>query len=300
VAVGGNEMLLRSLLSERRSQESAADQAGLQYLNATKQSGQGMLETFERFAQQEYISASYQDPFVRSHPVAADRIARLRDLVANSPHVNAKDPPALQLRHDMVRAKISGYLERPQTVFNRYPASDTTLPARYARAIARNCSGNCDTAMGEVDALVRDRPDNPYFIELKGNIYLRSGKNREAIPHLRKALQLAGGQESLIQAELARALLGTEDPGSLEEAITLLRRSILKDDSYAPAHHQLATALYKKGWGPQAELAAAQGYFAEGNVKQAQTFAKRALTKLQPGSPEWLRADDIAKYKEPT
>ena len=54
-----------------------------------------------------------------------------------------------------------------------------------------------------------------------------------------------------------------------------------------------------KGPRPQAELAAAQGYFAEGNVKQAQTFANRALTKLPRGSPEWIRAEDIAKYKEP-
>ena len=100
--MGGNEMLMRSLLSERRAQESAADQAGLRYLEATKQSGQGMLETFERFAQQEYVSATYQDPFVRSHPVATDRLAQLRDRVAESPYANAKDPPAVAAapRHD--------------------------------------------------------------------------------------------------------------------------------------------------------------------------------------------------------
>ena len=155
--------------------------------------------------------------------------------------------------------------------------------------------------MGEVDALIRDKPDNPYFWELKGNLYFRSGKYRDAIPHLRKSLQISGGQESsLVQAELAKALLATGDGATLDEAIALLRRSILRDDSYAIAHHQLATALYKKGLGPQAELAAALGYFAEGNVKQAQIFANRALIKLQRGSPEWIRAEDIAKYKEPT
>ena len=193
--MGGQEMLMRSMLSERRSQESAADQAGLQYLEATQQSGRGMLETFEGFAQQEYVSATYQDPFVRSHPVAADRIARLRELVAKSPYVNKKDPPELQLRHDLVRAKISGYLEGPQTVLNRYPARDTSLPARYARAIARNCSGRCDQAIGEVDALIGSKPDNPYFWEIKGSFYYRGGKQREAIAPLRKALQLAGGKD---------------------------------------------------------------------------------------------------------
>jgi predicted Zn-dependent protease len=104
VMQGGQDVIMRGLLSERRSQESAADQAGLKYLNATKQSGQGMLTTFERFQQQEYVSDQYKDPFVRSHPVATDRLARLRELVTTSPYVNQKDPPELQLRHDLMRA----------------------------------------------------------------------------------------------------------------------------------------------------------------------------------------------------
>ncbi len=300
VAMGGQDILMRSLLSEPRSQESAADQAALKYLAATKQSGRGMLETFERFAQQEYVSATHQDPFVRSHPVAADRIARLRDLVAQSPYVNERDPPTLQIRHDMARAKISGYLERPQVVFNRYPASDNSLPARYARAIARNCSGRCDSHISEVDALLREKPDNPYFWELKGNFLYWSGKHRESIPNLRKALQLAGGDESLIQTELAQAMLATEDKSVLDEAIGLLRRSIATDKGHGPSHLSLATAYYRKGLLPQADLAAAQGHFADGNVKRAQDFAKRALVKLPTGSPGWLQADDIVKYKQPS
>jgi predicted Zn-dependent protease len=300
VMFGGNEMVMRSLLSEQRSQESAADQAGLRYLDATHQSGHGMLETFERFAQQEYVSASYQDPFVRTHPVAADRIAQLRDRVAKSPYVDVRDPPQLQLRHDMMRAKISGYLERPQVVFNRYPATDNSLPARYARAIAHNCSGKCTDAMGEVDALLRDKPDNPFFWELKGNLLFWVGNQREAVAALRKSLKLVGGDESLIQAELAQSMLATEDISLLEEAIALLRRAATLDEDNAMTHHQLANAFYKKGQFPQADLEAAQAHFVEGNVKQAQIFARRALVKLPRGSPEWIRAEDIVNYKEPT
>jgi predicted Zn-dependent protease len=299
VGLLGQEMVMRSFLAERRSQESAADQAGMRFLEATQQSGRGMLETFEGFAQQEYVSANYQDPFVRSHPVAADRIARLRELVAKSPFASKKDPPELQLRHDLVRAKISGYLESTQAVSNRYPAKDTSLPARYARAIARNCSGRCDQAIGEVEALIRELPDYPYFWELKGNFHYWGGKHREAIAPLRKALQLAGGSEPLMQVELAQAMLATEDRGMLDEAIGLLKRAVSADSNHATAHHLLGTAFARKGDYPQAELAAAQAHFAEGNIKEAHRFAKRAVTKLTPGSPDWLRADDIIKYKQP-
>jgi predicted Zn-dependent protease len=258
-----------------------------------------MLEIFEDFAQQEYLPSAHQDMYMRSHPAAAQRIAQLRDLVARSPYLDAKDPPALQFRHDMVRAKLAGYLQSPQTVFNEYRANDSSLPARYARAIARNCKGKCDQAIGEVDALIKERPDNPFFWEIKGSFLRWSGKSREAIPSLRKALQLSGGNESLIQTELAQAMLATEDPALLEEAMPLLKRAILTDPTHPIAHHQLAIAFYRKGQYPQADLAAAQGYFAEGNIKQAQTFAGRALAKLPRGTPDWIRAEDITKYKAP-
>ena len=237
---------------------------------------------------------------MRSHPVASDRLARLRERVEQSPYANTKDSAELQLRHDMMRAKLSGYVDRPQTVYNRYPAKDTSLPARYARAIARNCSGRCADNLGDVDALIKEKPDNPYFWELKGNLLQSSGKHAEAVAPLRKALQLSGGAEPLIMSELAQSLASSDNSAAMDEAIELLRKSILADDSYAPSHHQLATVFYKKERYPQADLAAAQGHFAEGNIPQAKIFAKRAMAKLQRGSPEWIKAEDIANYKMPT
>ncbi len=300
VAMGGNDMLMRSLLSERRSQESAADQAGLTYLHATRQSGRGMLATFERFAQQEYISEQHKDPFVRSHPVATDRLRQLRDKVEASPFAAVKDDPALQLRHDMMRAKISGFLERPQTVANRYPAADASLPARYARAISSNCSGRCAQNIGLVDALLKEQPYSPFFWELRGHLLYFQGQYREAIPAMRRALQLAGGDETLMMINLAQALLGTEDNAVLDEAITLLRRAVVREVDYSVPHHHLAKAFYRKGQHPQADLSAAQAHFIEGNVKQAQIFAKRAQTRLPQGSPEWIKAEDIISYKQPS
>jgi predicted Zn-dependent protease len=296
----GQELVMRSLLAERRSQESAADQAGLRFLNATHQSGRGMLETFEKFAQQEYISDKQKDPFVRSHPVAADRMAQLRELVQHSPSYDAKDPPQLQLRHDMMRAKLAGYLERPQVVFNRYPVSDNSLPARYGRAIAKFMQGGPDglpTALVEVESLVRERPDNPHFWELKGDLMIRSGHSRDAIAPLRQALKLSG-EASLIRVQLASALLATNDPGVVSEAIDLLRRSLV-DEQNQRAYRALADAYYRQGKQADADAAIAQAYFVEGDVKQAQVFAQRAQRALRQGSPAWIKMDDIINYKPP-
>ena len=301
IMYGGNALIMRGLMAERRSQESAADQAGLQLLNATKQSGQGMLETFERFAQQEYISEAYKDAFARSNPLSADRISRLRQHVMQSPHYNAKDPPQLQLRHDLMRAKLSGYLERPGIVFNRYPAADKSLPARYARAIARffqGGAGGLQAALAETNSLIRDRPSNPYFWELKGDLLMRSGKMRDAIPSLRQALKLAP-DSSLMRVQLAAALQNETSKAATNESVKLLRRSLV-DDQNSRAFRLLANDYYKQGKRPKADAMIAQAYFQEGNLKQAQIFAKRAQIKLRTGTPEWLKNDDIINYKPRT
>ena len=298
VMLGSDDVIMRSILADRRAQESSADQAGLKYLNATRQSGRGMLETFERFANQEYVSDTYKDPFVRTHPVASDRLAQLRELVQKSPYYNERDPPQLQQRHDLVRAKISGYLERPQTVFNRYPQTDNSLPARYARAIARYFQSGIQASLPEAEALIRERPDNPYFLELKGDVLMRSGKSAEAIEPLRRAYRMTKGA-SLIGVRLAQGLLALEGQQVTDEAIELCRKAVVEDEN-PQAYRLLGTAYYKRGRLPEADLATAQAHFLEGDVKQAQIFAKRAQVKLKPGSPEWIRADDILKYKTPT
>ncbi|MGE3231627.1 MAG: M48 family metalloprotease, partial [Hyphomicrobium sp.] len=302
VLMGGNELIMRGLTAERRSQESAADQAGLKYLNATGQSGLGMLTTFERFAGQELFSDAHRDAFARTHPVAADRLARLRQLVESSPYYKATDPPELQARHDMIRAKLSGYMEAPSVVFNRYPASDTSYPARYARAIAsfRQGAGGLEQGLAIADGLIRDQPNNPYFWEIKGDFLQKSGRPREAIAPLRKALRLLNGDAPLIGMQLAQALVQTKDPKLTDEAIQLLRSAVQKEPDNATAYNTLGQAYYDKGWGPRAELARAQGLFYFGALKEAQEFAKRAQSGLKAGSPDWVTADDIINFKPQT
>ena len=302
VMMGGNELIMRGLTAERRSQESAADQAGLQYLNATKQSGRGMLATFERFAGQELFSDAHRDAFARTHPVATDRLARLRQLVETSPYYNTEDPPQLQHRHDMMRAKLSGYMEAPSIVFNRYPVSDSSLPARYARAIAsfRQGAGGFEQGMAGIESLIRDQPNNPYFWEVKGDFLQKAGRPREAIPALRKALQIHKGDAPLVGVQLAQALLQTKDAQFSDEAISLLRKAVQREPDNATAYNTLGQAYYDKGLLPQSELARAQGLFYFGALKQAQEFAKRAQAGLKPGSPDWVKADDIINYKPQT
>ena len=145
------EIIRRSLLSYQRQQEENADRAGVKFLTATGQSAKGMYETFKRFTNDSLFAAHGADPYVQSHPMPAERVAALEQIARTSPYWDKKDDPALQMRHDMVRAKISAFMERQDTVYRRYPLSDTSLPARYAHAIATYLHGDLRNALAQID-----------------------------------------------------------------------------------------------------------------------------------------------------
>ena len=307
VAFGGQDAALRSLLAYRQSEESSADQAAITFLNATKQSGRGMIETFE-FMASKLVGVQGIDPYLQSHPMPSQRISQLRDLVAASPYYDNVDPPALQFHHDLMKAKLFGFLDEPQTVFNRFPQTDQSLPAYYARAIATYRQSGVKVATPLLDALIAAQPENPYFYELKGQFLFESGKPAEAVAPLREAVRLSN--EPLLRIMLAQALLGANDKKLVDEAITNLKTALTREDSSAMGYRQLASAYARKAeaaqaagakrqYMAQAELASAEAYFYEGQLKRAKQQAKRAKQGFVDGTPNWIRADDILAFEVP-
>src|SRR4051812_20004189 len=201
------EIIQRTLLSYVRQQEENADRAGVKFLTANGQSAKGMYETFKRFTNDVLFAAHGADPYLQLHPMPAERVAALEELARSSPYWDKKDDAALQLRHDMARAKISAFMERQDTVYRRYPMSSDTLPSRYAHAIATYLHGDLRSALVQIDGLMQLQPNNPYFHELRGQALLEGGKPAEAIAPLRKAVQLSNNAP-LIEMLLGQALVG--------------------------------------------------------------------------------------------
>jgi predicted Zn-dependent protease len=299
VLFGGTSIIQRSILSYRRAEESAADQAAVSYLNRTKQSVQGMLETFRHFADQSLGSVNFIDPYIQSHPMPQDRIAQLRDLAERSAYYNAKDPPQLQFRHDMVRAKLEAFTNKNNAayVMRKYPETDRTLPARYARAITRYFAAGVDGAMKDLDALLAEQPNNPYFHELKGQFLLESGKAAAAIPPLQKAVSLAPSA-GLMRVMLGQALIATNDPALVKDAIGQLQTALTKEKQSVVGYRQLAIAYGRLNRIPEAQLASAQGFLFEGNADFAKVHAERAIRAFPEGSPNWVKANDIIRDVE--
>jgi predicted Zn-dependent protease len=296
VLSGPQAYLQNTLLSYQRAQEEAADRAGVRFLTMTGQSAKGMYDTFKRFADESLYSAHTVDPYAQNHPMPQERMEALAELV-KTPYWDKKDPPELQFRHDMMRAKLYGYIERPDAVLRRYPLSDTSLPARYARAISGYRFGDMRSAIAQIDSLIASMPNNPYFYEVKGQALLEGGHPAEAIAPLRRAVQLAPSP-ALIQILLAQALIGTNDAKLAEEAVPLLRAALVKEPEASDAYLQLAMAYGRKNDLADADLASAQAAFARGDNKTARELAARAKERFPIGSPGWVRADDIVAFNK--
>jgi len=293
---GPQEMIRRSLLSYQRQQEESADKAGVKFLTETGQSPKGMYETFKRLTDQTLFAAHGADPYLQSHPMPADRVAALEGLARSSPYWDKKDDPALQARHDMVRAKISAFMERQDTVYRRYPLSNTSLPARYARAITTYLHGDLNNALTQIDGLIQMQPNNPYFYELRGQALLEGGRPTEAIAPLHKALALSNNAP-LIEMLLGQALVATDNKAYTDEAITILRAAVARESEAPLGFSQLAMAYGKKGDYAEADLASAQAAYLRGDNKTARELAARAKTRFAIGTPGWVRADDIVTAK---
>jgi len=293
---GPQEMIRRTLLSYQRQQEENADRAGVKFLTETGQSAKGMYETFKRFTDESLFAAHGADPYLQSHPMPAERVAALEGLARASPYWDKKDDPSLQLRHDMVRAKISAFMERQDTVYRRYPLSNTSLPARYARAITTYLHGDLNNALTQIDGLIQAQPNNAYLFELRGQALLEGGRPKEAIAPLHKALQLSNSAP-LIEMLLGQALVATENKAYTDEAITILRAAVARESEAPLGFSQLAMAYGRKGDYAEADLASAQAAYLRGDNKTARELASRAKTRFAVGTPGWVKADDIVSAK---
>lgn len=299
IVLGPQEAVKRSLLAYQRGEEQAADRAAVKFLTATHQSAKGMLTVFGRFANDALFKTESIDPYLVSHPLPAERISNLEQAAKESPYFDAVDPPALQMRHDMMRAKLVGFTGDAGEIARRYPISDVSLPARYARTIADNRFGRLEEALRGADALIAAQPKNPYFWELKGQILLEAGRATQAIAPLRKAVALAPATAAPIRVLLGHALVASENAAYTDEAIRVLLNATQRDEDNAEAYEFLSMAYFRKGDNAKAQLAAAESLFVAGKYVEARTQAARAKAQFKEGEPGWLKADDILTYRPP-
>ena len=296
VIMAGQQAALGKYLSFSRSQESAADAAGAQYLSRAGITGRGSVEFFKKLQNMEFRYGYTRTPdneFYRTHPMTGDRIATLQDTYERDPAYNAPLDPKLEARFQRAKAKLFGYLGEPAQVMRTFPETMTDIPARYARAYAWHRQAFPEKALAEADALLAKAPNDPYFLELKGQILLETGKPAEALDALRRATDLSGNQP-LIATIFGHALIATENPQNFAEAQQVLKNAVARDRENPFAWYQLGVVYAANGDLARAHLASAEQQVMNWQMPQALRSAQAAEAQLPKGSPDWLRAQDIA------
>ncbi len=291
--MAGQRAALGDMMAFTRAQESTADATGMRLLSKAGISGKGMLDFFGKLQNLEYRLAIYsKDSFDRDHPLSSERVQALQQTLQRDPAWNKPTDPQLEARFERVKAKLLGFVDPRQAVV-KYPESDQSVPAHYARAYAYHLGGYPDKAESEANALLAIDPHDPYFLELKGQILLEDGKPKEALAPLREATERSGNAP-MIAAMLGHALVETNDAKNFDEAKEILKVAVNRDNEDPFAWYQLGIIYDHEGDQPRAQLATAERSNLQGDPKMALASAQMAMKGIPPGTPDYLRAQDIA------
>ena len=293
VLSSGGSIAQRGLFAYQRTEEITADRSALTYLRQIGQSPRGLLESFEGMMRTSMLSGASAARYVSSHPAPQDRIGLLQTLARESPYFDRQDPPELQQRHDLARAKIAAYNGGAGLVRQTFGRDLRSLPALYGDAIATHLAGSPAQALSKIDALIAAAPRNAYFQEIKGEILMQGGRSSEAASAFSRAAELDASGSGLLRAAIGQALVTGGDPARMPDAIAQIRRGLEAEPNNATAYRFLAMAYGQVGDVGAAELATAEGYWQSGRFRDAKVFAARAQMKFRPGTPQWQQANDI-------
>lgn len=294
---GSSQFGAVTFFKHTRAEEATADQLAVKYLSKVGITPIGLSEFFEKYAYQEALSEARRFQYFRSHPLSRDRIRSLRTVSEETGLLDKPVDAQTQLEFDMMRAKLIGFLDTPNKVYVTYPLTDTSHAARYARAISAFRHSDISVALKEIDSLIEDEPENPYFRELKGDILFDSGQPELSVPAYQAALEYL--DHPLLKISLARSLTARAQTGDLKAAENALRDALIVESNNAFAWRQLASTLDALKRREEAELATAEAAFYIGDYQRAHVFASRALRGLEPRTPLSIRARDIVAITDP-
>jgi predicted Zn-dependent protease len=295
--LGAEGVAQRALMQYSVTQEASADQAALTFLDRSGQSARGLLQFFQILQGEELLSGARQDPYLRTHPLTAQRIEYVRDRAERSRYLDVPDTPANIEMLKRIKVKLGAFTSPPSSTLAAYPEQDQSVLARYARAIAYYRIPKLDKALPIIDGLIRDYPKDPYFRELKGQMLFENGRLAEATQPYEEAVRLAPAAP-LLRIALAQIYVESNDPKVNKRAIAYLNDALRSEDKETNGWHMLATAYGRDNQMGMAALALAEEGLSAGKKKDATQQASRAKALLLKNSAAYNRAEEIQREAE--
>lgn len=292
IMMGGSTSAMGVMAGYQQSEESAADRTAVDIIQKTGYSMQGFSEIMKLLNQQERLNSDEPSlSYLRTHPITRDRLNIL------SRFTNHPKPLTSDLKYDLIKAKLIGFLYPVDQINHYYPPSNTSVSSRYAQAILLYRNHKIDASLKKIDTLIKEYPKNPYFYELKAQFLLETARIESSIETYKKAIRLKP-DAFLIRLSLSQALLETDRKEYAQEAQNHLKQVISVDPDIPFAWQLLATAYDRTGHIPERSYALAEYSRTIGDIKNAKKLASQVLKSATSGTPLYQKAQDILQLPE--
>lgn len=292
IIAGSQHATQRNFLKYTRGHEESADQAALSYLDSLGLSARGLLTLLNHLHHNEKTLYGELNPYARTHPISQARANHIEHHTTLKTSGKQELPSQLQRRYAHMNAKLRAFLEPYEKTLERYPLSDTSDNAHYARAIAYYKIPDLDKSLREIDSLIKQHPQNAYYHELKGQILYENGRINEAIGAYEKANELL--RHPLILIGLANSYIAMEEEQYLPEAIELLQQATTSEPANLFAWNRLAIAYGRHGELAQSNLSLAEASLLKNQTEEAEKFISLAKEHIVADSIEELHYQDLA------
>lgn len=292
VLSGGQGVVARKFFSFSRANEESADQSALGALDRLGVSASGMVKVFELLTRNERSHGGSPDPYMLTHPLTNLRINHVKNHAETAKVAYGAYPKSLEEPNARMIAKLFGFISSPEKTLLRYPQSNKSVAARMARAIAYYKMPDVTRAMGELDSLIGEYPQDPFFHELKGQIYFENNRMKDALASYETAVKLLP-DSPLLLSDLGKVEMAQGDQVLLASAVAHMERSNSLDDDNSSNWRQLATAYGKQGNKGLSALALAEE---AALMDQPETVIRQvevASPLLKDGTPAKQRTRDL-------
>ena len=273
IIFGGMQAQQQTILSYTRSQEEMADELATNYLNDNSLSSSALLHSMNKFYIDE-LSYSNNMEYYSTHPLSRNRKQFIENKIKKETVNNDNFNKKYRNDFNFVKYKILAYN-------NEIKIDDTTNLdyQKYANSILY-MNNNTERALQNVNYLIKKYKDNPYFYELKGDIYLKDNNITEALKNFEIANKLIKNNV-LIKKMIAFIIIKYNQKDSYNLAIENLNYVIQKDNQDNGALRLLAEVYYKNNELNLSYLNLAK-YYANINQKdKANNYIKMALENTQ-------------------
>ncbi len=277
-----------AMLDYSRSDETEADQIGMQYLIKAGYPPMGLVNGFKILRRKSWMNGASVPPYLSTHPQIGDRINGLSARILKMP-ASITQKRVDNRRFRRMQVLLWGRYGTPEIAFQRFKGDDAL--SLMARGMVNSRRNNIPEATRCFDAAVAKDPTDSLVLREAGIFNYRKGSMPKARDLLTRALQLDRG-DYMASFFIARLL---DDEGRHAEAQQRFRQVLRAVPDDAEVHEAMARSCGAGGDQALAYVHMTYAAIYSQNRKQAERYYARAKS-LGETSQDFRRLSVV--YKE--